>query len=155
MQKMAFKYHDEAIIPFNNIECNTMLEDGSKCCQKHCRHYEDSCELADEPETFHGRYCEICLMGLFHALRRETEKMKKDKMEKVKETGKDYFIATGYESSAGWQYEHINSGNKFWDSARPDTEEIIQACGEKWLKNKPLEELCQRTHQTTIKHFFK
>jgi hypothetical protein len=152
MQKMAFKYHDDAIIPFNNIECNTMLEDGSKCCQKHCRHFEGICDLADEPKTFHTRYCEICRMGLFQSLRLATEKMKQDKMEKIKETGKDYFIATGYESSAGWQYEHINSGEKFWDSKRPDTEEIIQACGEKWLKNKPPP---QRTHQTTIEHFFK
>ena len=50
---MAFKYHDEAIIPFNNAECNTMLENGSKCSQKHCKHIDDPniCELADEPET--------------------------------------------------------------------------------------------------------
>ena len=115
-------------------------------------HFEGICDLADEPKTFHSRYCEICRMGLFQSLRLATEKMKQDKMEKIKETGKDYFIATGYESSAGWQYEHINSGEKFWDSKRPDTEEIIQACGEKWLKNKPPP---QRTHQTTIEHFFK
>jgi hypothetical protein len=74
-------------------------------------------------------------------------------MEKIKQTGKDYFIATGFESSAGWQYEHINSGHMFWDKASPDTEEIIQACGEKWLKNKP--KLEERTHQTTLENFFK
>ena len=149
---MAFKYHDEAIIPFNNTECNIVLENGSKCAQKHCVHYENSCELADEPETFSNRYCEICRMGLFHSLRRETQKMKQEKMEKIKQTGKDYFIATGFESSAGWQYEHVNSGHMFWNTARPDTEEIIQACGERWLKNKPMEE---RTHQTTLEDFFK
>ena len=150
---MAFKYHDEAIIPFNDAECNTMLENGSKCSQKHCKHIDgpDNCELVDEPETFHARYCEICRMGLFHSLRRATEKMKQEKMEKIKETGKNYFIATGYESSAGWQYEHLNSGEKFWDCKRPDTEEIIQACGDKWLKNKPT----QRTYQTTLENFFK
>jgi hypothetical protein len=151
---MAFKYHDEAIIPFNDVECNTMLENGSKCCQKHCKHIDGPsiCELADEVETFHTRYCEICRVGLFQSLRRATEKMKQEKMEKIKETGKNYFIATGYESSAGWQYEHLNSGDIFWDCKRPDTEEIIQACGEKWLKNKPPP---QRTHQTSIENFFK
>jgi hypothetical protein len=130
-----------------------MLENGSKCSQKHCKHIDDPniCELGDEPETFHARYCEICHMDLFHSLRHATEKMKQEKMEKIKETGKNYFIATGYQSSAGWQYEHINSGEKFWDCESPNTEEIIQACGDKWLKNKPT----QRTYQTTLENFFK
>jgi hypothetical protein len=151
MQKMAFKYHDEAIIPFNHKQCNTTLENGSKCSQNHCVHYEDVCELADEPQTFNNRYCDICRLGLFHALRCKTEEMRDDKIQKVKETGKDYFIATGYNSSAGWQYEHVNTGDKFWDNARPDTEEIIENCGKKWLKYKQKE---QPTHQTTLDNFF-
>ena len=148
---MAFKYHDEAIIPFNHKQCNETLVNGSKCSQKHCLHYEDVCELADEPETFNNRYCDMCRLALFHALRRKTEEMKQDKLRKAAQTGKDYFIATGYQSSAGWQYEHVNTSAKFWCDESPDTEEIIQNCGEKWLKDKQKE---QPTHQTKLTSFF-
>jgi hypothetical protein len=153
MQKMAFKYHDEAIIPFNNKQCDTTLENGSKCSQNHCVHYEDVCELADEPKTFNNRYCDICRLGLFHSLRRKTEEMKGEKLQKSKETGKDYFIATGYNSSAGWQYEHVNTGDQFWDNTRPDTEEIIENCGKKWLNRKEQQKK-HPTHQTKLMQFF-
>jgi hypothetical protein len=152
MQSMAFKYHDEAIIPFNHEKCNTTLENGSKCAKKHCVHNEHICELADEPDTFAHRYCEICRLGLFHQLRRKTEEMKAEKMQEVKKTGKDYFIATGYKSSVGWQYEHVNTGEKFWDEASPDTEEIIENCGRKWLNRKETQK--QSTHQTKLTQFF-
>jgi hypothetical protein len=77
--------------------------------------------------------------------------MRDDKLQESKQTGKDYFIATGFNSSAGWQYEHVNTGDKFWDDARPDTEEIIENCGKKWLKYKQKE---PPTHQTTLDQFF-
>ena len=50
-----------------------------------------------------------------------------------------------------WEYEHVNSGERFLDMRKPDTEEIIQACGNKWLLTRGE----KRTYQTTLKDFFK
>ena len=50
-----------------------------------------------------------------------------------------------------WEYEHVNSGEKFFDMRKPDTEEIIQICGDKWLLTRKE----KRTYQTTLKDFFK
>ncbi|CAB3987809.1 Hypothetical predicted protein [Paramuricea clavata] len=133
---MAFDHHDAAIIPFNDTTCQTTLENGTKCSQQHCHHVEDVCELSDE-DSFRTRYCGGCRMQLFHSLRAKTEEMRQEKIKKAKETGKDYFTATGFKSGTGdWQYEHVNSSQTFWDRNKPVTEEIIQACGDRWIKNR-------------------
>jgi hypothetical protein len=91
-------------------------------------------------------------MELFHFLRAKTEEARAEKAKKADETGKDYFIATGFQMCNGmWEYEHVNSGEKFFDMRKADTEEIIQVCGDKWLLTRKE----KRTYQTTLKDFFK
>ncbi|CAB3996219.1 Hypothetical predicted protein [Paramuricea clavata] len=152
---MAFAHHATAIIPFNDTTCQTTLENGTKCSQQHCRHVEDNvCDLGDDEDHFKDRYCDMCRMELFHSLCAKTEEMKEEKQEKAKQTGKNYFIATGFADNNGWQYQHVDSGEIFWDCDCPDTEEIIQACGDRWLaRNNVCEKQC--THQTVIEQFFK
>jgi hypothetical protein len=151
---MAFKHHDDAIIPFNDTSCTTILGDGqTRCTQKHCIHLTTVCELADDPEYFKNCYCETCRTGLFQNLLKKTHEMRQEKTAKALETGKDLFIATGFQMAGGqWEYEHVNSKKKFIDIRSPETEEIIQACGDAWLKRtkgqKPL------TKQTTLKDYF-
>ena len=149
---MAFEHHDAAIIPFNDTTCNTILENGTQCSQQHCKHAEDVCEMGEDTDSFKLRYCESCRMELFHFLRAKTEEARAEKAKKADETGKDYFIATGFQMCNGmWEYEHVNSGGKFFDMRKPDTEEIIQVCGDKWLLTRKE----KRTYQTTLKDFFK
>ena len=151
---MAFKHHDEAIIPFNDTSCTTILGDGvTQCTQKHCKHLTTVCELADDPEYFKHCYCEICRQGLFENLLGKTHKMRQEKSAHALETGKDLFIATGFQMCDGqWQYEHVNTKKTFLDRRRPDTEEIIQDCGNVWLKRE--KEKKQPTCQTTLKDYF-
>ena len=150
---MAFKHHDEAIIPFNDTSCTTILENGSQCTQKHCKHLKTACELADDPEYFKHCYCEICRQGLFENLLGKTHEMRQEKSAHVLKTGKDLFIATGFQMCDGqWQYEHVNTEKKFLDHRKPNTEEIIQACGDAWLKRE--KEKKSHTVQTTLKDYF-
>jgi hypothetical protein len=151
---MAFKHHDEAIIPFNDTSCTTILDDGvTQCTQKHCKHLKTVCELADDPEYFKHCYCEICRQGLFEGLLGKTHEMRQEKAAEASGTGKDLFIATGFQMCDGqWEYEHVNTEKKFLDCRSPVTEEIIQACGDAWLKRK--KEKKPPTVQTTLKDFF-
>jgi hypothetical protein len=151
---MAFKHHDEAIIPFNDTSCTTILGDGvTQCTQKHCIHLKTVCELADDPEYFKHCYCEICRQGLFENLLGKTQEMRQEKSARALETGKDLFIATGFQMCDGqWQYEHVNTKKTFLDCRSPVTEEIIQACGDSWLKRE--KEKKSRTVQTTLKDYF-
>jgi hypothetical protein len=152
---MAFAHHDEAIIPFNDSSCNTILENGSQCTQKHCKHLTTVCELADDPEYFKTCYCEICRQGLLQNLLAKTHEMRQEKSKEALETGKDLFIATGFQMSDGqWEYEHINTKKKFLDNHAPDTEEIIQARGDVWLKREKIKNQKPRTVQKTLKDYF-
>ena len=152
---MAFAHHDEAIIPFNDTGCFITLENGTQCSQKHCKHVDGVCELADDDEdNFKNCYCEVCRMGLFENLLSKTEDMRREKIKESEKTGKDLFVATGFQMASGsWEYEHVTSKLKFLDDRKPETEEIIQACGDSWLlrggNRKP------RTVQTTLKEYFR
>jgi hypothetical protein len=154
---MAFAHHDEAIIPFNDTDCVQILENGKQCSQKHCKHVDGICEFAsdDEADNFKVCYCEICRMGLFESLLLKTQDMRAEKIQKAKETGKELFIATGFQMGNGqWEYEHVTSKRKFLDARKPETEEIIQACGDSWLlkggNKKPT-----NPRQTTLAEYFK
>jgi N-acetylglutamate synthase-like GNAT family acetyltransferase len=151
---MAFKHHDDAIIPFNDTSCTTILDDGvTQCTQKHCKHLKTVCELADDPDYFKHCYCETCRQGLFENLLEKTHEMRQEKSACALETGKDYFIATGFQMCDGqWEYEHVNTKKKFLDNRSPVTEEIIQACGDCWLKRE--KEKKSHTVQTTLKDYF-
>jgi hypothetical protein len=153
---MAFAHHDDAIIPFNDTDCFIILENGLQCSQKHCKHVDGVCELAaaDEADNFKICYCEVCRLGLFENLLSKTEDMRREKIKEAKETGKELFVATGFQMASGsWEYEHVTSKLKFLDDRKPETEEIIQACGDSWLlrggNRKP------RTVQTTLKEYFR
>ena len=152
---MAFKHHDEAIIPFNDTNCCEILEDGvTECPQNHCKHVTGACALGDDPEYFKHRYCELCRQGLFENLLEKTHEMRQEKTVQALETGKDLFIATGFQMSDGqWEYEHVNTKQKFLSSRSPETEEIIQYIGDAWLKRK--KEQKQPTLQMTLKEYFK
>ncbi|CAB4006396.1 Hypothetical predicted protein [Paramuricea clavata] len=153
---MAFVNHDAAIEPFNT-DCQTTLKNGTKCEQQHCQHFV-ACEFGDDEKSFKQRYCQDCRYLLYVSLRRKTEEMKKK--EKAKQTGKDYFVATGFADGDLWQYEHVNSGKVFWKRVSADTEEIIQACGDQWLNEEKKkmadeEKSVKNTHQTKLEQFFK
>jgi hypothetical protein len=151
---MAFKHHEEAIIPFNDTSCREILDDGvTECPQNHCEHVTGACALGDDPEYFKLRYCEICRQGLFESLLGKTHEMRQEKATEASATGKDLFIATGFQMAGGqWEYEHITTKKKFLDMRSPETEEIIQACGNAWLKRE--KEKKTPTHQMTLKEYF-
>ncbi|CAB3981393.1 Hypothetical predicted protein [Paramuricea clavata] len=152
---MAFKYHHEAAAQLYDKTCTTILEDGSKCLQLHCPHAEDTgvCEAGNDDELFNDRFCTECRMSIYWYLRGKTKEMRLEKVEKAKTEGKDYFIATGYQSDVGWQYEHVTTRQLFHDPQEPKTEEIIASVGARWLEReknkKPGEKL-----QTTLTSFF-
>ncbi|CAB3980429.1 Hypothetical predicted protein [Paramuricea clavata] len=152
---MAFKYHDEAAARLYDKNCTTILKDGSKCQQLHCKHAQDAgvCEAGDDEEQFNDRFCSACRMDIYWYLREKTEEMHLEKVTKAQTESKDYFIATGYHSSAGWQYEHVTTRKLFDDPEAPDTEEIIASVGARWVEReknkKPGEKI-----QTTLTNFF-
>ncbi|CAB3978017.1 Hypothetical predicted protein [Paramuricea clavata] len=149
---MAFKFHEEAADTIFDKSCEEILEDGSKCLQQHCCH-TTVCELGGDEDHFHARVCGECRMKIFWYLRHKTEETRLEKVEKVKNEGKDYFIATGYTLGKNWQYEHVNSRTLFDAPEEPLTEEIIAFVGERWLKQqetKPKE----KQYQTKLTDFF-
>jgi hypothetical protein len=151
----AFSEHAEIIVPFNHTNCVTLVDD-KPCAGEHCKHRAFACHLGDDPDSFNERYCSACRVGLRKAMmirQRDTH----EKLKKRAEQGEHVFLFTGAEKGGWYEYQYVNTGEKFLRPETPMDDDAIQKAGDEWLKHrddiKEREAKMFRTKQTKLTDF--
>ena len=118
--------HEKIIQRFASTEacCNVQ-----HCIHKKCVACGDGDDVDDDLNT---RFCLKCISGIFHESLAETEQKRQEKRGKISEGHQ--FLPTGFADGTLFQYEHVNTGEKFFYSQEPYRDEIVQETGHKWLK---------------------
>ena len=155
----AFSEHEEAIKQFNSTTCTTTLQDGTRCVREHCNHTLFACHLGNDAASFNNRYCCICRMGLHFTLEQKKDQKRENLKKKVLQ-GEHVFLFTGYQKGSHYEYEYVNTGEKFECPEEPSTDAEVQRISNIWLTYK--DEIKERAatifrkpKQTKLTSFFK